>query len=104
MLLTSFPSPGCQRAQAIGEPSLGSASAANIEPQVNGLQPPQTPTQHSVIGPRSTPVSKLPHRTLGPFRSLTQTSVQHALSQSSGNTQGEIIKNFLSLLEIGYSF
>lgn len=78
---------GCQRAQAIGEPSLGSASAANIEPQVNGLQPPQTPTQPSVIGPRSTPVSKLPHRTLGPFRSLTQTSVQHALSQSSGNTQ-----------------
>ncbi|KAL3972687.1 ETS translocation variant 6/7 [Sarotherodon galilaeus] len=78
---------GCQRAQAIGEPSLGSASAANIKPQVNGLQPPQTPTQPSVIGPRSTPVSKLPHRTLGPFRSLTQTSVQHALSQSSGNTQ-----------------
>ncbi|XP_019201575.1 microtubule-associated tumor suppressor 1 homolog A isoform X2 [Oreochromis niloticus] len=78
---------GCQRAQAIGEPSLGSASAANIKPQVNGLQPPQTPTQPSVIGPRSTPVSKLPHRTLGPSRSLTQTSVQHALSQSSGNTQ-----------------
>lgn len=101
MRLTSFPSPGCQRAQAIGEPSLGSASAANIEPQVNGLQPPQTPTQPSVIGPRSTPVSKLPHRT---FRSLTQISVQHALSQSSGNTQGEINKNFLSLLEIGYYF
>lgn len=82
--------PGCQRARAIE----GSASAANIKPQLNGLRPPHTPTHPFLKGPPSTPVSKLPRMTLGPSRGLTETSGQHVPGQGTGNTQGEISPNF----------
>lgn len=84
--------PGCQRVQATGEPSLGTASTArtgSIQPQLNGSRPPQTPTRPSLMGPPATPASRLPRKTLGPSRSLTEASVDTELSEGAGCTQGE---------------
>lgn len=63
---------GSQRAQATGDPSLGTASTASIKPQLNGSRPPQTPTRSSLTGPPPTPASRLPRKTLGPSRSQTE--------------------------------
>ncbi|XP_044060170.1 microtubule-associated tumor suppressor 1 homolog A isoform X2 [Siniperca chuatsi] len=80
-------STGSQRAQATGEPSLGTGSTASIKPQLNGSRPPQTPTRPSLMGPPATPASRLPRKTVGPSRSLTETSVHTELSEGAGSTQ-----------------
>ncbi|XP_040903350.1 microtubule-associated tumor suppressor 1 homolog A isoform X2 [Toxotes jaculatrix] len=78
---------GTQRAQATGDPSLGTASAASIKPQLNGSRPPQMSTRPYLMGPPPTPSSRLPRKTLGPSRSLTEASVHSELSEGSGSTQ-----------------
>lgn len=91
--------PGSQRAPSTGEPSLGIASTARTKAQLNGSRPPQTPTQPSLMGPHTTPASRLPRKTLGPSRSLTEASVYTELSESAGSTQGEPNKDLHSVLE-----
>ncbi|XP_031136072.1 microtubule-associated tumor suppressor 1 homolog A isoform X1 [Sander lucioperca] len=82
-------STGSQRVQAKGEPSLGTVSTASIKPQLNGSQPPHTPTQPLLMGPPPTPTSRLPvpHKTPGPSRSLTVARVYSELSEGAGRTQ-----------------
>lgn len=81
--------PGSQRGQAIGESSHGTALTASIKTQVNRSRPPQTPTHPSLMGPSHTPASRLPRKTLGPLRSLTEANVHNELSEGAGSTQGE---------------
>ncbi|KAI3351266.1 hypothetical protein L3Q82_005818 [Scortum barcoo] len=76
---------GSQRGQATGEPSFGTASTASIKPQLNGSRPPQTPARFSLTGPSPTPASRLPRKTLGPFRSFTQSSDDTELSEVDKN-------------------
>ncbi|XP_038554492.1 microtubule-associated tumor suppressor 1 homolog A isoform X1 [Micropterus salmoides] len=76
-----------QRAQGTGEPSLGTGSTASIKAQLNGFRPPQTPTRPALMGPPATPGSRLPRRTLGPSRSLTEASVHTEPSERTGSTQ-----------------
>uniref|UniRef100_A0A3B4Z799 Microtubule associated scaffold protein 1 n=1 Tax=Seriola lalandi dorsalis TaxID=1841481 RepID=A0A3B4Z799_SERLL len=78
---------GSQRAQASGDPSLGTASAASIKPQLNGSRPPQTPTRPSLKGPPPTSASRLPRKTSGPSRSLTEANVHSELGEGSWSTQ-----------------
>ncbi|XP_067454800.1 microtubule-associated tumor suppressor 1 homolog A isoform X2 [Thunnus thynnus] len=78
---------GSHRAQAAGELSLGTASTANIKPQLNGSRPPQTPTRPSLMGPPPTSASRLPRKTLGPSRSLPGTSVHNEQSEGAVSTQ-----------------
>ncbi|KAM9356774.1 microtubule-associated tumor suppressor 1 homolog A [Symphorus nematophorus] len=77
-------STGGQRTLAAGEPALGTASTASVKPQLNGSQPPQTPTRPSLMGPPPTSASRLPRKTLGPTRSLTEAGVHTELAQVSG--------------------
>ncbi|CAK6974177.1 microtubule-associated tumor suppressor 1 homolog A [Scomber scombrus] len=69
---------GSQKAQATGEPSLGTgtASTASIKPQLNGFRRLQTPTRVSFMGHPPTSASRLTRKTLGPSRSLTGASEQ----------------------------
>ncbi|XP_078117329.1 microtubule-associated tumor suppressor 1 homolog A [Sander vitreus] len=82
-------STGSQRVQAKGEPSLGTVSTASIKPQLNGSQPPHTPTRPLLMGPPPTPTSRLPvpHKTPGPSRSRTVARVYSELSEGAGRTQ-----------------
>ncbi|XP_059202808.1 microtubule-associated tumor suppressor 1-like [Centropristis striata] len=81
-------STGSQRVQATGEQSLGTASTISIRPQLNGSRPLHTPTRPSLMGPPPTPSSRLPRKTPGPSRSLTETASVHTeLSEGAGSTQ-----------------
>lgn len=81
--------PGSQRVQATGEPCLGNASAASTKHQLNGSQPPQTPTRPSLMGPPPTPASKLPRKTPRPSRSLAEAGVHSELGEGARSAQGE---------------
>ncbi|XP_039974996.1 microtubule-associated tumor suppressor 1 homolog A isoform X2 [Xiphias gladius] len=76
---------GSQRAQAKGDPSHGTASAASFKPKLNGSQPLQIPTRSSLMGLPPTPVSRLPRKTLGTSRTLTD--VHSELSEGPGSTK-----------------
>ncbi|XP_050928130.1 microtubule-associated tumor suppressor 1 homolog A isoform X1 [Lates calcarifer] len=78
---------GSQRAQATGDPSLGTASATRIKPQLNGSRPPQTPTHPSLMGPPPTSASRLLRKPLGASRGLSEASSHSELGESAGNTQ-----------------
>lgn len=78
---------GSQRAQATGEPPLGTPSAASIKAQLNGSRPPQTPTRPSLMGPPPTPPYRLLRKTLGPSRGLTEANAHSQLGQGTGNAQ-----------------
>lgn len=66
------------REQLRADPSLGNDSAASITPQLNGSQPPQTPTRPSPMGP---PASRLPRKTPKPSGSLTEAGVPSELAE-----------------------
>lgn len=80
-------SPGSQRVQATGEPSIGTASTASIKHQLNGSRPPHTPVRRSLMGPPPTPSSRLPRKAPGPSRSLTGASVHTEQSEDARSTQ-----------------
>ncbi|XP_029368423.1 microtubule-associated tumor suppressor 1 homolog A isoform X3 [Echeneis naucrates] len=76
---------GSQRTQETGDPSLRNASATSIKPQLNRSRPPQTPSRPSLMSLPPTSASKLPRKTSGPSRSLTECHSE--LSDSTGSTQ-----------------
>ncbi|KAK1904484.1 CCAAT/enhancer-binding protein epsilon [Dissostichus eleginoides] len=78
-------STGSQRVQT-GESAHGNVSTSRIKPQLNGFRLPQTPSRPSLMGPPPTP-SRLPCKTLGPSRSLTEPGVQ--TEPSEGSTHGK---------------
>ncbi|KAM7418081.1 hypothetical protein PAMA_017631 [Pampus argenteus] len=78
---------GSERAQASGEPSLGTASTASIKLQLNGSRPPQTPSRPSFTGPPPTPASRVPRKPLRLSRSLTGTTVHSEQSEGARSTQ-----------------
>ncbi|XP_034079093.1 microtubule-associated tumor suppressor 1 homolog A isoform X1 [Gymnodraco acuticeps] len=65
-------STGSQRVQT-GESAHENVSTSSIKPQLNGFRLPQTSSRPSLMGPPPTP-SRLPRKTLGPSRSLTEPS------------------------------
>lgn len=80
--------PVSQRVQAT-EPSFGNASAASIKHQLNGSQPPQTPTRPSFMGPPLTPASKLPRKTPRPSKTLAEAGPHRELGEGARSAQGE---------------
>ncbi|KAJ4946075.1 hypothetical protein JOQ06_023750 [Pogonophryne albipinna] len=66
-------STGSQRVQT-GESAHENVSTSSIKPQLNGFRLPQTSSRPSLMGPPPTPSSRLPRKTLGPSRSLTEPS------------------------------
>ncbi|KAK5865137.1 hypothetical protein PBY51_016325 [Eleginops maclovinus] len=76
-------STGSQRGPT-GESALGNASTSSIKPQLNGFRPPHTPSRPSLMGPPTTPSSRLPHKAPGPSRSLTKPGVHTEPNEVSG--------------------
>ncbi|XP_033949319.1 microtubule-associated tumor suppressor 1 homolog A [Pseudochaenichthys georgianus] len=66
-------STGSPRVQT-GESAHENVSTSSIKAQLNGFRLPQTSSRPSLMGPPPTPSSRLPRKTLGPSRSLTEPS------------------------------